>query len=131
MGVWADPDFDGIGPAAERKSRFASMVVPLHRAFFKFGRLAGTEKEAVTLKEIAEDRGFNVRLHLKQSASEAELRKLDGPLILHLSTHGFFQPLQMGTSERPCETGGLASQFNGDAALYQSGIALNKADFLV
>jgi CHAT domain-containing protein len=31
--------------------------------------------------------------------------------------------MQKGTSDRPWETGGLANQFNGDAALYQSGIA--------
>jgi len=130
--VWADPDFDGVGAAAERKSRFASMIVPVHRAFgFKFGRLAGTEKEAMSVRDIAEVRGLAVHLHLKQTASEAELRKVDRPFILHLGTHGFFLPMQRGASARPWETGGLANQFNGDAALYQSGIALAGANKVI
>src|SRR5262249_36306824 len=45
-----------------------------------------------------------------------------------LGTHGFFLPMRNSASDRPWETGGLRNQFNGDAALYQSGIVLAGAN---
>jgi CHAT domain-containing protein len=125
--IWGDPDFDAMRSAGLGKSEVAAM--PARRGFgFRFERLQGTEKEAQGVKAIAEGQGLPVHLHLKEHASEAALRKVESPLILHLCTHGFFFPIDKPGADKPWQVGGLANQFNGDAPLYQSGIALAGAN---
>jgi CHAT domain-containing protein len=88
--VVADPDF---GPST---SLFAEVdpsgqqmrSVDLDRRRVQFTRLEGTAKEAVALTGL-----LNIKdghLLLQAQATEAALKQLQGPRILHVATHGFF-----------------------------------------
>lgn len=59
-----------------------------------FDPLPGTEKEVREVKNIFVQKKVNVSLFTKESASEENLKALDGhsPTVLHISTHGFFLP---------------------------------------
>jgi hypothetical protein len=54
--------------------------------------LPGTDKECAGLKAQAEASGKPIRVFLGADATEAQLRAIDSPRILHLATHGFFLP---------------------------------------
>ena len=54
--------------------------------------LPGTAKEAAQLEERATKAGWQAQANLGPNATEAELRKVSSPRILHLATHGFFLP---------------------------------------
>ena len=127
--IWSDPDFDGdVGKGIKPPSGQTGwpLLLGQTRAFgAKFERLQGTATEASILKNVAAKLGNpHATIHSGASASEASLRNVSSPFILHLGTHGFFLPLQDPGSKRPWETGGIENEFKGDAALYQSGIAL-------
>jgi CHAT domain-containing protein len=51
--------------------------------------LPGTAEEAAALEKRA---GKAVKVFLGQTATEAELRQVSSPRVLHLATHGFFLP---------------------------------------
>ena len=88
--VVADPDF---GPA---NSLVAPAEVPIHptrsidldRGGMSFTRLAGTAKEAVALNDLLKVKSENLLTQAR--ATEAHLKQLHGPRILHIATHGFF-----------------------------------------
>ena len=54
--------------------------------------LPGTDKECAWLKAKAEASGMPSRVFLGADATEAQLREVNSPRILHLATHGFFLP---------------------------------------
>jgi CHAT domain-containing protein/Tfp pilus assembly protein PilF len=54
--------------------------------------LPGTEKECASLKAKADASGVPCRVFLGVEATEAQLRAINSPRILHLATHGFFLP---------------------------------------
>jgi CHAT domain-containing protein len=54
--------------------------------------LPGTEKESAALEGRAEKSGWQAKASLGLNATEAELRNINSPRILHLATHGFFLP---------------------------------------
>ena len=66
--------------------------------------LPGTRLEANALASLLRGQGHT--LYMGDDASEARLRALHGPLILHVATHGFFLPDQDGA--RPMLRSGLA-----------------------
>jgi CHAT domain-containing protein len=60
--------------------------------------LPGTERESAKLEERAKKSGWQPQTYLGAKATEAELRKVNSPRILHLATHGFFLPeIDLGT----------------------------------
>lgn len=89
--IYANPDFGTTGNApatasgadglrsTERRD-LQSIVLP---------PLPGTAREAAAL---AERTGNSATLFLASAATEAELRRVAAPRILHLATHGFFLP---------------------------------------
>jgi len=87
--VYADPDFDrkaappdpNRGPAIVLRS---SEMRDLQRIYF--GRLPGTAWEAAELEKCVWKIGKGV---LGPNATEAELRQVNSPRVLHLATHGF------------------------------------------
>ena len=56
---------------------------------FSFSSLPGTEREVNQIKEVLTNE--NVETFKSQFASEATLKKIESPKILHIATHGFFQ----------------------------------------
>jgi CHAT domain-containing protein len=61
--------------------------------------LPGTAKEAAALEKRA---GKAVKVFLGPNATEAELRQVSSPRVLHLATHGFFLPeVELGKQTNP------------------------------
>src|SRR5262249_23742090 len=54
--------------------------------------LPGTEKESDEVKARATTLGWQVATYNGATATEAELRRLHSPRVLHIATHGFFLP---------------------------------------
>ena len=100
--IFADPAFDeqaggtpqpADGPVS-RSADFRSI---------KFSRLPGTAAEAQTLKRILPD----AAVLTGTAATETATKKLGGPRILHIATHGFFLEDLPGDSEDPMLRSGL------------------------
>ncbi|MEN9577047.1 MAG: hypothetical protein RJA70_56 [Pseudomonadota bacterium] len=83
--AFANPEFgDGDGHTTG-SSRLARV---------KFEPLPGTQAEADALRELFP----SSVIHTGSAASEAELKKVERPLVLHIATHGFFLPERSVTS---------------------------------
>jgi CHAT domain-containing protein/tetratricopeptide (TPR) repeat protein len=54
--------------------------------------LPGTEEEAVRVDSLLKGSGWRTRLHLREDALEEEVKSVESPRVLHIATHGFFQP---------------------------------------
>ncbi len=88
--VIADPDF---GPSGDKSFSVAPspdnrLSGELTQRHISFSSLAGTALEAQALKEILKLDENQVLV--KAKATETSLKKLRGPRILHIATHGFF-----------------------------------------
>ena len=84
---------------------------------FFFGPLPGMRDEVRALKTFLPNAAFFTREH----ATEANLKRVSGPSILHLATHGFF--LQKPAAARPDMSSLLV-----DNPLLRSGLALSGAN---
>jgi CHAT domain-containing protein len=88
--VLADPAFDersDKGPAVERPP-LPARSADLDVSGLVFTPLAGTAAEANALRSLLKLDARNVLTGAR--ATEASIRDLHGPRILHLATHGFF-----------------------------------------
>jgi len=99
--IIADPAFDqkaSVSPAqagVQTRSRdFRST---------KYDRLPGTATEAATLKKVLPD----AAVLTGTAATETATKKVAGPRILHIATHGFFLQDLPGESEDPMLRSGL------------------------
>ncbi len=97
MRVFANPDFAAnshtVRPAETKTN--ATALPSMDRRDLQgvsLPSLPGTEKESAELGVRAKRSGWQVQATLGADASEAQLRKIDSPRILHLATHGFFLP---------------------------------------
>ncbi len=96
MTIYANPDFGNDSPMAEQNS--SSNRSPLLRSFdmrdllqgVQLPSLPGTIKESQALKAIAAKWNWQTEVFTGVEATEARLRKVQSPRILHLATHGFF-----------------------------------------
>jgi CHAT domain-containing protein/tetratricopeptide (TPR) repeat protein len=52
--------------------------------------LPGTEKEAQLLQDVLKEKKWAVNTFLRGEATEANIKKVKNPQILHIATHGFF-----------------------------------------
>jgi CHAT domain-containing protein len=101
--------------------------------------LPGTEKEAADLEKQA---GKAVKLFLGANATEAELRRVSSPRVLHLATHGFFlpevelgkqtnpllQPLELGKQPNALLQPSEIPKTKLENPMYRSGLALSGAE---
>ena len=95
----------------------------------RFSRLPGTAEEGRAIGTLMP----GLKLLTGAQATEAALKQLSGPLVLHIATHGFFLPDQTqaaastGTRGLALGTAG-ASALPGENPLLRSGIALAGAN---
>jgi len=95
MRVFANPDFAGIAAAqhVDQNNEVALRSVEMRDLQgISLPSLPGTEKESAELEARAKKSGWQPQTYLGPNATEAELRKVNSPRILHLATHGFFLP---------------------------------------
>jgi CHAT domain-containing protein len=87
--IFADPSFDSTGkPAAAGDASGSRGRRSLELSSLTWPRLPGTAKEADAVAKTW--RGLKVLSG--QDATEAAVKAVHGPKILHLATHGFFLP---------------------------------------
>jgi CHAT domain-containing protein len=97
MRVFADPNF-AMGRDADKPSegktneRALRSVERRDLQSISLPELPGTARESAKLEERAKKSGWQAQATLGSNATEAELRKINSPRILHLATHGFFLP---------------------------------------
>jgi tetratricopeptide (TPR) repeat protein len=122
MQVFANPDFAGAGTATKSAEQPANGVTlrstEMHDLIsISLPNLPGTEKEAAALESRAKKLGWELKAYSGPNATEAELRNLRSPGVLHIATHGFFLPeVELGL-----RTNGLP----GNTADYSKGKLVN------
>src|SRR5262249_46448100 len=88
--VFANPDFDAAGGAGRIDNRKADPNVSGRRSAnlsdVAFRPLPGTEREAEALAKILP----GAKVLTGAQASKPEMERVQGPIILHIATHGFF-----------------------------------------
>jgi CHAT domain-containing protein len=90
--VYANADFGSkeATPASDGTTALALRSIEMRDLqSMSLPALPGTAAEAAALEKRA---GQSTKLFLGPNATEAELRKVNSPRILHLATHGFFLP---------------------------------------
>ena len=96
LAVFGDPDFRSQPKliARSEESRALAMRSSEMRNFgtMPLTALPGTNKECKGLNAQAKALGKPIEVFLGAHASEAQLREINSPRILHLATHGFFLP---------------------------------------
>jgi CHAT domain-containing protein/Tfp pilus assembly protein PilF len=147
--VFADPSFDAAGTtardavttaASDASAGAAGRDAPAARRSFdftsaRFTRLPGTAEEAHALGAIMP----GLKMLTGAQATEAALKALSGPAILHVATHGFFLPAQEQPSSSAAATAkdarglslggaGAAVRKAGENPLLRSGLALAGAN---
>lgn len=116
--VLANPQF---GRSAEG-DRPAATPRPASVQSLSFQPLPGTTREAAFLQREAAGWKLKPRVLDGQQATEAALREMRGPFILHLATHGFFIGPDTGKQKKSSEE--AMRKIRRDPRLMRSGLAL-------
>jgi CHAT domain-containing protein len=128
--VIANPSFEGLRvPAgATAASSEAAGQAPPSEAL-TFAPLPGTGEEAVAIAKLLPD----PRVFTGATATEAALKQVNAPAMLHIATHGFFlgaakssQAAVRGLTAAPTQSGPAAGA--GEDALLMSGLAMAGAN---
>ena len=131
--VIADPDFGPLDQAAVNDADDTTnrRSAEVRGGVLQFTPLPGTAAEANALKSLL--KLTDAQVFTQDKASEAVLKQLTGPRILHLATHGFFladQAVDL-TSEVPRLLGQDRLPVpKGEHLLLRSGLALAGANRL-
>ncbi|AUX40065.1 hypothetical protein SOCE26_014610 [Sorangium cellulosum] len=135
--VIADPAFDEGAPEprvgelpCEDEECLALRAVD--RSLLRFLPLAGTTKEAAAIGE----RLPGARVLTGEGATEEAVKRLAGPRILHIATHGFFLPADAPRTGAPggreldavARAAAASSVVQEDNALLRAGLALAGAN---
>jgi CHAT domain-containing protein len=137
MLVYANPDFSGKGAVVSTGSTNNLVVMrSLERRDLQslyLPPLPGSAKESAALAGEAKRWNWHVKVFLGADATEAQLRAVRSPHILHLATHGFFLPET--EAERPSASEGLRgvgglNSFGGFNLLADSGGPAQRPVFL-
>ncbi len=129
--VVADPDY---GKSASMLAQVDTSIQPqrsndLDRGGIVFKSLPGTVEEAKALKALLKLNDQNVLIGA--NATEAKLKQLHGPRILHIATHGFFLSDKEISAAVLKPVGFIQDQYPvplGENPLLRSGLALAGAN---
>ncbi len=137
--VFANPDFGSQAIAQAPASSSAVALRSLEMRDLQSMRLSalpGTAREAADLEKRE---GKAAKVFLGPNATEAELRQVSSPRILHLATHGFFlpevelgkqakpllQPIELGKQTNPLQfQPGEIPKIKLENPMYRNGLAL-------
>jgi tetratricopeptide (TPR) repeat protein len=101
--VFANPDFGSqvIAQAAASSNAIALRSMEMRDLqSMRLSALPGTAQEAADLEKRAGK--TTTKVFLGPNATEAELRQVSSPRVLHLATHGFFLPeVELGKQTNP------------------------------
>lgn len=129
--AWANPDFDLEPPTSRRKVEETCRRQGDRPSFrgLSFSPLPGAEKEGQILRARAAAFGIsNIVVYVGEEATEAKLRRVQSPYILHLATHGFLLPAPTPSKPDPGTLAHAPASMEGWAALanpmVRSGLAL-------
>ncbi|HTF82712.1 MAG TPA: CHAT domain-containing protein, partial [Cytophagales bacterium] len=89
--------------------------------------LPGTKIEVDKASQHLKANGFKTKVYTQEYASEANIKAVKSPYILHIATHGFFQP-DASTSDHEGLDFGMASQRAEENALLRGGLLLAGAE---
>jgi len=127
MLLYANPDFEAKAPAANSAPAGATTIA-MRSAEMRdlqslyLPPLPGTETEASALEKRG---GKSVKVFLGPNATEAELRQVNSPRVLHVATHGFFLPeIELGKSVDPLQPGRETPKGKLVNPMHRSGLAL-------
>jgi CHAT domain-containing protein/tetratricopeptide (TPR) repeat protein len=126
--VVADPDY-GKYPRSftqTESATWAQRSVDLDRGGLVFRPLNGTALEAQALKTLMNLPDSNILM--RQDATEARLKSLHGPNVLHVASHGFFLSDQDLASQRAGNRFKPGAAPDRENPLLRSGIALTGAN---
>jgi len=127
MFVYANPDFEAkaIAPASTPVGATTIAMRSLEMRDLQglyLRPLLGTEAEADKLEKRG---GKSVKVFLGPNATEAELRQVNSPRVLHLATHGFFLPeIDLGKSVDRLQSGQDIPKGKLLNPMHRSGLAL-------
>lgn len=114
--IFSYPDYDFV-PTTEVASS-----EPLSRyGFTKLAELPGTKIEADSITNILKARNWKVNEHLQAEATEAAIKKIQNPKVLHIATHGFFLK---DVAENTEVVMGMQAQIAKENPLLRSGLMM-------
>jgi CHAT domain-containing protein len=96
--IYANPDFNAQPGSPASPSSSGSLAVAMRSldmreiSSLSLPPLPGTQQEGMALAAQFKKAGVQAELFLGKQATEAQLRRINSPRILHLATHGFFLP---------------------------------------
>jgi CHAT domain-containing protein len=129
--VIADPDFGLLDKTAATPASENRRSTDRAAGAMKFNPLPGTAAEAQALKAILKLKDQQVLT--KGKATEAALKQVRGPRLLHIATHGFFledQPLDLESQAGQLQGQDRLQAPKGENPLLRSGLALAGANRL-
>ena len=86
--VFANPDLTRVESLGLAKDEYAAGAVK----DLNFDPLPGTQQECDRLREAFDGWHWRTETFTGPQATEAALRQVHSPYVLHLATHGFFEP---------------------------------------
>ncbi len=73
-----------------------------------FGNLLNTKEEVETIAQLATENQWKASTYLKNEALEENVKAINSPRILHIATHGYFNPnVEKGKTANPLLRSGL------------------------
>jgi tetratricopeptide (TPR) repeat protein len=129
--ILADPDFGPVSGTTLAAVSEPRRSTELSRGALSFNQLPGTAAEAKALKAALELKDEQVLT--RAQATEAALKQVKGPRILHLATHGFFladQPADLDAVSHGHSTDDRLLAPKGQNPMLRSGLALAGANQL-
>lgn len=78
------------GQFSNEKMTYTDIDIRLYEMIEEVTELPGTKLEIENIRSIAQNANLNPHVYLEEKANEGELKKVHGPYILHIATHGFF-----------------------------------------
>jgi CHAT domain-containing protein len=114
--VQINPKTNAPSEKANRSAGFLS------GAEFKF--LPGTKVEVGSIDSMLQQNNISTRKFLFDEATEAEIKKLSNPQVLHIATHGFFLTDLAAPHENERDFGGMQAKKIVENPLLRSGLLL-------